>query len=66
MCRYSSQLRSKTDIIEITRANLNDQSIEGFRMRNGQAFSVQYHPEAATVTTGCPCIYLTIFVTMTN
>lgn len=38
---------SKTDIIEITHVNLNDQSIEGFRMRNGQAFSVQYHPEAA-------------------
>jgi carbamoyl-phosphate synthase small subunit len=38
---------SKTDLIEITHVNLNDQSIEGFRMRNGQAFSVQYHPEAA-------------------
>lgn len=38
---------SKTDIVEITHVNLNDQSIEGFRMRNGQAFSVQYHPEAA-------------------
>lgn len=32
--------------IEITHVNLNDNSIEGFRIRNKNAFSVQYHPEA--------------------
>jgi carbamoyl-phosphate synthase small subunit len=33
--------------IEITHINLNDESIEGFRMKNKPVFSVQYHPEAA-------------------
>jgi carbamoyl-phosphate synthase small subunit len=32
--------------IEITHVNLNDQSIEGIRLKNKPAFSVQYHPEA--------------------
>ena len=32
--------------IEITHVNLNDGSIEGIRMKNKNAFSVQYHPEA--------------------
>jgi carbamoyl-phosphate synthase small subunit len=32
--------------IEITHVNLNDQSIEGIRMKNKPAFSVQYHPES--------------------
>ncbi len=32
--------------IEITHVNLNDNSIEGIRMKNKKAFSVQYHPEA--------------------
>ncbi len=32
--------------IEITHVNLNDQSIEGIRVKNKKAFSVQYHPEA--------------------
>ena len=32
--------------IEITHINLNDDSIEGIRMKNKKAFSVQYHPEA--------------------
>lgn len=32
--------------IEITHVNLNDDSIEGIRIRNKKAFSVQYHPEA--------------------
>ena len=34
------------DEIEITHINLNDESIEGIRMKNKKAFSVQYHPEA--------------------
>ncbi len=32
--------------IEITHVNLNDNSIEGIRVKNKNAFSVQYHPEA--------------------
>ncbi len=32
--------------IEITHMNLNDNSIEGIRVKNKRAFSVQYHPEA--------------------
>ncbi|MFT4153872.1 glutamine-hydrolyzing carbamoyl-phosphate synthase small subunit [Parafilimonas sp.] len=32
--------------IEITHVNLNDDSIEGIRMKNKPAFSVQYHPES--------------------
>jgi carbamoyl-phosphate synthase small subunit len=34
------------DHIEITHVNLNDQSIEGIRVKGKPAFSVQYHPEA--------------------
>jgi carbamoyl-phosphate synthase small subunit len=32
--------------IEFTHVNLNDESIEGIRMKNKPAFSVQYHPES--------------------
>jgi len=32
--------------IEVTHLNLNDDSIEGIRLKDRQAFSVQYHPEA--------------------
>lgn len=32
---------------EITHMNLNDHTLEGFRLRNHPVFSVQYHPEAA-------------------
>lgn len=33
--------------VEITHINLNDETIEGIRLKNKPAFSVQYHPEAA-------------------
>ncbi|MGB5107577.1 MAG: glutamine-hydrolyzing carbamoyl-phosphate synthase small subunit [Candidatus Zixiibacteriota bacterium] len=33
--------------VEVTHINLNDQSVEGLRLRDVPAFSVQYHPEAA-------------------
>jgi carbamoyl-phosphate synthase small subunit len=33
--------------VEVTHVNLNDQTIEGIRLKNKKAFSVQYHPEAA-------------------
>jgi carbamoyl-phosphate synthase small subunit len=36
----------KAEHIEITHVNLNDQSIEGIRIKGKRAFSVQYHPEA--------------------
>ena len=32
--------------VGITHVNLNDESIEGIRIKNKPAFSVQYHPEA--------------------
>lgn len=32
--------------VEITHINLNDNTIEGIRLKNRKAFSVQYHPEA--------------------
>ncbi len=36
----------KADHIEITHQNLNDDSIEGIRIKGKPAFSVQYHPES--------------------
>jgi carbamoyl-phosphate synthase small subunit len=34
-------------VVEATHLNLNDQTVEGIRLKNAPAFSVQYHPEAA-------------------
>jgi len=36
-----------SDKVEITHINLNDNSIEGIRVKGKNAFSVQYHPEAS-------------------
>jgi len=36
-----------SDKVEITHINLNDQSIEGIRVKDKKAFSVQYHPESS-------------------
>ena len=33
--------------VEITHVNLNDNTIEGIRVKGKKAFSVQYHPESA-------------------
>ncbi len=35
------------DKVEITHTNLNDDTIEGIRVKGKNAFSVQYHPEAS-------------------
>ena len=37
----------KNPNVVITHINLNDQTIEGIRIRNRKAFSVQFHPEAS-------------------
>jgi carbamoyl-phosphate synthase small subunit len=37
---------AKNENIQITHLNLNDKTIEGIRLKNRKAFSVQYHPEA--------------------
>jgi carbamoyl-phosphate synthase small subunit len=42
----ADQLLDRSDI-EVTHINLNDDTIEGIRVKNKQAFSVQYHPEAS-------------------
>ncbi len=38
---------AKSNGVEITHLNLNDNSIEGIRIKGKRAFSVQYHPESS-------------------
>ncbi len=40
-------IMANTDKVEITHKNLNDDTIEGIRVKGKKAFSVQYHPEAS-------------------
>lgn len=40
-------IEANQDKVEITHVNLNDDTIEGIRLKGKNAFSVQYHPEAA-------------------
>jgi len=40
-------IRSNADKVEVTHMNLNDDTVEGIKVRGKNAFSVQYHPEAA-------------------
>ncbi|MBK9014794.1 MAG: glutamine-hydrolyzing carbamoyl-phosphate synthase small subunit [Saprospiraceae bacterium] len=42
----ADQLMERQDI-EVTHINLNDDTIEGIRVKQKNAFSVQYHPEAS-------------------
>ncbi len=37
----------KSSKVEVTHVNLNDNTIEGLRVKGKNAFSVQYHPEAS-------------------
>jgi len=37
----------KSDLVEVTHINLNDGTVEGIRVKNKIAFSVQYHPESS-------------------
>jgi carbamoyl-phosphate synthase small subunit len=43
----ATSLKAHEDAIEITHVNLNDDTIEGMRVKQKKAFSVQYHPEAS-------------------
>lgn len=38
---------AKSDRVVTTHTNLNDNSIEGLKVKNKKAFSVQYHPESS-------------------
>ncbi len=38
---------AKNDLVEVTHLNLNDNTIEGIKVKNKPAFSVQYHPESS-------------------
>ncbi len=40
-------IRAKSETIQITHVNLNDDTIEGIKVKNKPVFSVQYHPEAS-------------------
>jgi carbamoyl-phosphate synthase small subunit len=40
-------IKANEDKVEVTHVNLNDDTIEGIRIREKKAFSVQYHPEAS-------------------
>ena len=42
----AESIKSNPDI-EITHINLNDDTVEGIKVKNKKAFSVQYHPEAS-------------------
>ncbi len=43
---YAVDGSSLPEQIEVTHVNLNDRCIEGMRVKDASAFSVQYHPEA--------------------
>ena len=37
----------KNENVEVTHLNLNDDTIEGIKIKNKNCFSVQYHPESS-------------------
>ncbi len=40
-------IAANADRVEVTHRNLNDDTVEGIRVKGKKAFSVQYHPEAS-------------------
>ncbi|MCO6480037.1 MAG: glutamine-hydrolyzing carbamoyl-phosphate synthase small subunit [Phaeodactylibacter sp.] len=44
---HPDAIKDNADKVEVTHINLNDNSIEGMRVKGKRAFSVQYHPEAS-------------------
>jgi len=42
----ADDIRNNTDKVEITHVNLNDDTIEGIKVKGKPAMSVQYHPES--------------------
>jgi carbamoyl-phosphate synthase small subunit len=52
--------------IEITHVNLNDNSIEGIRLKDRPAFSVQYHPESTPGPHDSRYLFDEFFKMMTN
>ncbi|RMG29452.1 MAG: carbamoyl-phosphate synthase small subunit [Bacteroidetes bacterium] len=45
-CVSREEIENSPDVV-VTHVNLNDHTIEGVRIRNKKAFSVQFHPEAS-------------------
>ena len=43
----SREAIEKSNTVEVTHVNLNDNTIEGIRIKGKKAFSVQYHPESS-------------------
>ena len=42
-----SSVLELADVMEITHVNLNDDTVEGLKIKGTDTFSVQYHPEAS-------------------
>jgi carbamoyl-phosphate synthase small subunit len=43
----ASNIDDFKEIVQVSHINLNDHTVEGIKLVNGNGFSVQYHPEAA-------------------
>ena len=41
------EIEQHSDKVEVTHINLNDQTVEGLKVKGKPAFSVQYHPESS-------------------